>query len=715
MERLKQVIKKYLSLTVIVAAAVLLELATGVMYYASQRIIQKTMERLVEREMNAIDLSIRNQLAQVEVTLDNMAWVVSGKLADPDSMFVTTRQIVEHNPAILGSSISFVPNHYPRKGYWFEPYSARRPDGSIETMQLGSAGHDYTKQEFFTEPIARDGGHWCEPYLDSDGAKAMVTTYGVPVHGPGDEIVAVVDADLSLDWLDGILDEDKVYDSSRRFLVTGAGNLLAGPDDPLFRTVLGQMKADHGQKGYIVLPGNGRGKRHVFFHPVGGMTDWILINVLDDAEVFGSLRRVRLLLLLLTVAGLLFAGFIVYRSSRNLERLRKVNAEKERIGGELRVASRIQQSMLPQRHFRQDEVDICGFQEPAREVGGDLFDYFLRDGKLFFCIGDVSGKGAPSAMLMGVTHALFRSASAHESNPARIMQAINETACQGNESNMFITLFVGVLDLPTGHLRYCNAGHDCPIILGKETESLQAEAHLPVGVFEDVKYAMQERDLVPGSTIFLYTDGLTEAKDSDRQQFGWRRMVDMLASCARRQLTPQQLLETLGDEVRRFVGKAEQSDDLTMLAIRYIPERTESILDETLVLKNDVSQVMQLGLFMKSVAGRLNVGQPLAGQLRLAVEEAVVNVMEYAYPEGSEGDVSVNAISDGESLKVTIVDSGIPFDPTLKEKTDTSLAAEDRQTGGLGILLVRELMDTINYEREEGRNVLTLKKHFKKA
>ena len=176
-KRVRQFMKSHTSLTVIVAAALLLELTTGVMYYASQNIIQRTVERLVHREMNALYLCIRNKLANVEITLDNMAWVVTNDLADPDSLLVATRQLVAHNTDILGSSISCVPDYYPQKGRWYEPYSVRRADGTIESMHLGSATHDYTKAEFYTVPVATGSGHWCEPYLDSDGAKAIVTTY----------------------------------------------------------------------------------------------------------------------------------------------------------------------------------------------------------------------------------------------------------------------------------------------------------------------------------------------------------------------------------------------------------------------------------------------------------------------------------------------------------------------------------------------------------
>ena len=718
---LKNFIRTNTSLTVIILAALLLELTTAILYYSAQNIIQQDMERVMLREMNALNLCIRNKLATVEVTLNNMSWVVGRDLEEDDWMFEITEKLVKENSVINGSAIAFVPNYYPKEGRWFEPSTVRKADGSIENKQVGSANHDYTKSEFYTVPMATDSCIWCEPYMDVDGSQVEVTTYSVPVCDDDGRKVAVVIADISLDWLEDVMNEERVYKSTQRFLTTGSYNLLGGEDSPMFREAVKILKTDGDKEGYFTAKDKHGDKKHVFYAPIGGKTDWVLINILDDNDAFGKLRRIRFFLLLPVMIGLFIVGFIVWRSSRNLERLREINAEKERIGGELRVASQIQQSMLPEHHLHRDDVDIRGSLVPAREVGGDLYDYFIRDEKLFFCIGDVSGKGAPSAMLMAVTHGLFRSASAHDSNPARIMDAINEVACQGNDTNMFVTMFVGVLDLPTGRLRYCDAGHDAPFIIRgerlevrgeKSATALEVNPHLPIGLFDDTKYTVQEISIQPDSLIFLYTDGLTEAKNAEHKLFGLERIQAVLNTCADND--SEEVLEKITQSVNGFVKLAEQSDDLTMLAIRYTPKQFESTLTETLVLKNDVHEVTRFSSFIKSVTEKLGIETPLARKLRLAVEEAVVNVISYAYPEGTEGDVTIKIMSDGHTLRFQIIDTGVPFDPTKKEKADTTLSIEERQIGGLGIFLVRELMDTINYERVDGKNILTLIKTFKK-
>jgi sigma-B regulation protein RsbU (phosphoserine phosphatase) len=246
--------------------------------------------------------------------------------------------------------------------------------------------------------------------------------------------------------------------------------------------------------------------------------------------------------------------------------------------------------------------------------------------------------------------------------------------------------------------------------------------HLPVGVFDDFTYSVEETHIEPNSTIFLYTDGLTEAKNSQHKLFGLERVKEVLAGClvdssfsrlGTNVTSPNDLIETMIEAVHQFVGDAEQSDDLTMMAIRYTPQQYECILSEKLVIKNDVKEVSKLSEFIKSVLEKQNIEKSLGLQLRLAVEEAVVNVIDYAYPVGQEGEIEVRVLSDGKTMKTVIIDSGVAFDPTAKERADTTLSAEDRQIGGLGILMVREIMDSINYERINHQNVLTLVKQLR--
>ena len=256
-----------------------------------------------------------------------------------------------------------------------------------------------------------------------------------------------------------------------------------------------------------------------------------------------------------------------------IEELKETTAQKASIERDLHIASDIQKGMLPEKFPTKadcDDVQIYASLTPAKDVGGDLFDFYFRDEKLFFCIGDVSGKGVPASLFMAVTRAVFRTVSAHESMPDQIVTTMNKMMVDMNKTLMFVTLFVGVLDLPTGRLHYCNAGHDAPLLVGAGVGELPCDSNIPVGFMPTWKYTLQEALISPGTTIFLFTDGLTEAMNADCALFQMNRINEVaLKALSTQQLEPHQLIEQMTAAVHEFVGDAEQSDDLTMMAIQY--------------------------------------------------------------------------------------------------------------------------------------------------
>ncbi|MBR1504379.1 MAG: SpoIIE family protein phosphatase [Prevotella sp.] len=402
---------------------------------------------------------------------------------------------------------------------------------------------------------------------------------------------------------------------------------------------------------------------------------------------------------------------------RYMGELQDTTAQKTSIERDLHIASGIQMGMLPKNfptYPDRDDVQLFASLVPAKEVGGDLFDFYFHNEKLFFCIGDVSGKGVPASLVMAVTRSIFRTVSARETEPHRIMTTMNQAMAEMNQTNMFVTLFVGVLDLPTGHLLYSNAGHDAPLLIAEGVETLPCDSNIPVGVLPSWSYTRQEAQISTGTTIFLFTDGLTEAMNADKEQFRQER-VDAVAAQALEQHSyePRQLIAQMTQAVHQFVGDAEQSDDLTMMAIQYIKKQDDPDIHKTLVLSNDIQQVPRLNDFVQEICTDVHAPAPLAMQLQLAVEEAVVNVINYAYPPDTTGDVNIEAIASDTQIQFIISDSGTPFDPTLQPDADTSLSAEQRPIGGLGIFLVRQIMDTVAYRHDGTHNILTLTKTLK--
>ncbi len=272
-------------------------------------------------------------------------------------------------------------------------------------------------------------------------------------------------------------------------------------------------------------------------------------------------------------------GIMQQSLKQYVEELKTSTAAKASIESELTIAHNIQMSMLPKTFPafpNRKDIELYAELTPAKAVGGDLYDFFIHDERLFFCIGDVSGKGVPASLVMAVTRTLFRNIAVHTFSPSHIVQTMNMNVCEGNDNCMFVTLFVGVLDLQTGHLRYCNAGHDAPYILKEKgkVESgqsaaaalLACDSNLPIGIMSDGQYTEQEADMTSGDMLFLYTDGLTEAENSSHELFGEDRITDVIAAFDG---SPQELIASMTGVVRQFVGDYEQSDDLTMLAIQY--------------------------------------------------------------------------------------------------------------------------------------------------
>ena len=698
-KRLIHLIKANSSLTIIITAAILIELMSIGQQIYTRNLLSDELEKRAESELTLKANVTMNSLKMAENSLQGHIWDLKRNLADPDSLYDVVEWVLRSHPNIAGCCIGFIPDYYPQKGRLFEPFAYWK-DGEVVKGQAAGPDHDYTKGLFYQ--FARD-----------QKAGKIVAAFGL---------------DVATDWLGDALNKKHLYPTSYDLLLSENGKVIASPRDTISKwedvervvamindSTVAKKSSKSGDSKVIKFTSFDGDEAYVFVSEFGGSAKWKIAVVCYDDEVYGKLNHMWLLFSLLNLVAMVVLALIVFGFANNNRRLQRIRVEQERINSELQVAKNIQMEMLPEKFPpfpERDDLDIYGSLVPAKAVGGDLFDFFLRDEKLFFCIGDVSGKGVPAAMVMTVTRSLFRSASVRDNNPAHIMRTINETMCQGNESSMFVTLFVGVLDLPSGRLRYCNAGHDQPMLLGETLNEMQVESHLPVGIFDATKFTAQECMIAPKTTIFLYTDGLTEAKNMERKQFTLARVKEVLTQHI--QETPQALLEYMSQAVALFVEKAEQSDDLTMLAIRYQPKIEKYDLDEKLTLKNDVKGVVELGTFVKSVTKRLGLEEGQGDKLRLAVEEAVVNVIDYAYPIGTEGEVTIEAKSDGEILKFIITDTGIAFDPTEAETLDPSLSIEERPIGGLGILLVREMMDTINYERVEGQNILTLIKTIKK-
>ena len=587
--------------------------ANGILYIVGQRL---------NTELITVEVAVRNHLEDIRENLDR-----------PDALYRITQRMLEDNPTIVGSAIAFRPDYFPEKGVWFSPYSYREND-TILSKQLGSADYDYHQMDWYRTTDSLKHVYWSEPYFDKGGGEMLMTTYSCPLLDDAGRLIAVVTADILLDRLTELLDV-KYYEHAYASIIGRNGTFISHPDKRLVlqKTIfniadefghpelkeIGQEMID-GKSGMRNWESPMFGNSYIFFVPFEH-TGWSMAIVCKASDLFEGLRQTAFFLASLFLLTILLLVFLLRRGvhqliaplttftqavdevaqgnlqaklpeihsqdemqrlhrsfstmqqslARRMEELKQANEAKGRIEGELQAAKDIQLSMLPKAYTPADNnhLDIYGHQVSAKEVGGDLYDFFIRDKKLFFCIGDVSGKGVPAALVMAETLSQFRNVARYEDDLTQIITSINKTTCDGNDTCIFVTFFAGVVDLTTGLLRYCNAGHNKPIIVcGGACEELTSKPDLPLGVMDDAPYVVREHVMTTDMTLFLYTDGLTEAMTDRREQFGRDRMIDQLKcfdSC-------QDLIEKMTQAVHQFVGDAPQSDDLTMLAMRYVKD-----------------------------------------------------------------------------------------------------------------------------------------------
>ena len=703
-------------LLVMVIAIFTLEATALIQYFYSQKILSEEANRRAQGPLEATELQITGVMDQVETAVKNSLWSVQQELSRPDSLAAITARLVGTNPVISGSTVALTDKN-------LAPYSFSTADGSVQTSSLATEAYDYKNQEWFLKPLELQGGYWSEPYFDEGGGNMLMTTYSVPVTDKKGRVAAVFTADVSLDWLTNLVGNVKVYPTAFSMLVSRTGRIMVCPAETLVmkRTIqeIAATMDDSASFNAInrsMLSGESgsttfryQGKMNYMFFDGVDRTGWAMSVIVPEEEIYGSIQRLGRLVALLQLVGIVLLILLLYHVIKSHRDLRMVSENKSRIEGELHVARGIQMSMIPKSfppYPERSDVDMFAAVVPAKEVGGDLYDFYTREEKLFFCIGDVSGKGVPASLVMAVTRSLFRTVSAHEKSPQRIVTTINDSMSEMNDANMFVTFFCGVLDLRNGHLRYCNAGHNAPVLVMPDgNRELPVEANLPLGVVPGMSFSEQETDLTTGTGLFLYTDGLTEAENPAHALFGEERMLAALSG----KLGSHQQIDAMTQAVQGFVGDAPQSDDLTMLYIRFMNNQISEETERHLILHNDIQQIPQLAEFVEAVADVAHLDVGLTMSLNLALEEAVSNVIMYAYPKGSDGLVDIEAIIRKGELEFIISDNGTPFDPTAAPEADITLDVEDRPVGGLGIFLVKNIMDVVKYTRsDDGKNILSM-------
>ena len=631
---------------------VLLIMMAGLAYLIFQAVKMSMVEVVAVNFHDNMELSEKNicdALSDVSVAVENNIFYIERHIGQPAELQATMERMVAQNPRMRSCGISFIENYFPQKGRSFCPYAWQKDSLQVEGQPIQGSDASYLESDWFKEAVAADSAYWSKPFFDSRDNKTPLVAYLYPIHDQKGRVVAILGADLSLDFMTNLLMEQTtifqkgsmvLYDADlfKSYVLTNDGTYITHPDQRrilkgnFFVHIKDADKSGVAQKTISQMQEGKKSfdetnemvrvnctKSYLFYSPIGS-TDWILVYSVGSfaIDIIGIVSG---FVMLIIISFVLLVTFFVCRLtiqraakplrqlassadqmadgqfratlpsinshdeihllrdsfanmqqslSSYVEELKKTTAAKASMESELKIAHDIQMSMLPKTYPAfpdRHDVDIYGLVLPAKAVGGDLYDFFIHDEKLFFCIGDVSGKGVPASLVMAVTRSLFRNISAYTQQPDQIAVALNDALSSNNDMGMFVTLFLGVLDLASGHLSYSNAGHNPPLLLaGDDVSVISCDANLPAGVMSGHQFTEQHLQLKSGDSVFLYTDGLNEAENASQQQFGMERVMQLAKVTVNQ---PLPLIEAMMSSVQLFVGDAEQSDDLTMLAIQY--------------------------------------------------------------------------------------------------------------------------------------------------
>ncbi|MBQ0019516.1 MAG: SpoIIE family protein phosphatase [Bacteroidales bacterium] len=597
-----------LALIVLLVGGLVYSLGFGIcMYLARQEVTKESTEK-VNLAIGYIQEHVDGQLQRVEDVAYTLLSNKFGKTTrdkdgngfvaiDPtkheipteDEVFDMLEQFLDANPQVCGVAIGFEKFLYTdTKGeYGFAAY-VTNVSGRNERLSLGEI-HDFHEKEWYANAANLNKPYWSRPFRETSMGK-VVACFSLPLHGYDNRIIGVLALDINTESFREECTKATPFPNAQVAIADREFRFVSHPDTTfILRTIQEtgayddyeaddsmRIKMKNNESGqYTVNEGSER-EALFSFAPIK-RTGWTISIESPRNDLYGGVERMKRDTTFIAIVSILIMVICFIFFFRHLQ---KVTMSKVGMESELKIASAIQMGMLPKLYPAfpdRKELDVYGFLKPAKSVGGDLYDYFIRNDKFFCCIGDVSGKGVPASLYMAVVRSLFRNVSLHEDNPAVILSQLNTALSEGNNHNMFCTMFLGIMDLKTGHVDFCNAGHNAPIIRQlKENGEVtvrytKPKVNLAVGVIPDFPYEKEEIVLKPGEAIFLYTDGVTEAENTNKQLFGEEATMKALLDARDNGCkTAKEFVDHVYKHIQYYAADTEQSDDITMVVMEYL-------------------------------------------------------------------------------------------------------------------------------------------------
>ena len=669
-----------------ILAALFLLLGMGVQSYVSYSRALFRLQEKMDLEMQIAQEKLRFELFDALDASSQIAEKVKKCLEDPDELYDKTSELLNRYPNFYSCYVVFPPYYYPEEGKWFGLTSYRTKD-SIISRPFGNAEHDYFEREWYKGAVQSTEGYWSTPYRDDDFDEPIYT-YSKVMRDEEGKLICVIGIDFSLNWIHNLLEQFKPFEEAVFMLYGSNGTLLAMSNG---------------------APADGFGNSWIITSKTLQPINIKMVTAVPKRHIIQSLRLGTLLPFGVFVLGIFVVGLLIRRMTRDERENARLETEKEVLSHELQIAHDIQMGILKDTNEKQKaqgngDIELQTLLVPMREVGGDLFDFHREGDELWFIIGDVSGKGVPAAIFMSAAVNLFRAAGVRATSPKEIMEEMNAILSENNPSLTFVTAFIGCLHIPTGELLFCNAGHCAPLIKHKlsavnqhsavsiqpsEVRCLQIEPNIPLGY--DGRYCFVEQGcmLGEGDTLVLYTDGVTEARNERREMLGLKRWSDIVAKN-----------EDLPNAIKHFIGQADPTDDITLMTIC----KKSPVLPMTINVPCREDQWPVLRNAIHSFGLCIGMERKALKKYEVAAEEAIVNILHYS----QANDIEIVLSSQDSAFTIQLMDDGLPFDPT--EHTPNNKTIDERQIGGMGIHLIRQIVDEMHYERKKEKNILRMVK-----
>lgn len=751
----------------VLGGAALVFVASGLLLF---RMIGHQLLQQAHRESEALASQgsslIQERIDKVTNTARVLAAIIGPR---PLAAAPLAHDAMAENPDLAGLAVAFVPGTPVARDAGQSPFVSRQDDGSLLQRDLLKDPAPYWSAEWFLKALACSRGCWQQPFWSQSRQRRLVSySSALTIDG---RAVGVVNADVSLDWLQGVLLSMHIPAGAHAFVLDRQGHYLANDAKELIGTqaapmLLQRLASSGSADGWSTVQTWQQQDQNawIYVQPIRG-TDWKLGLVMPEDLIYADVRRAFLSVLVLGAVTLLFMALLSMITIRRLltplgvlaERaelvargaldfalpklrqhdeigrltgafdkmrlelaehlleLTRITREQQRLASELEIAQQIQTALLPGAHYLDahcQNFELYAALKPAKTVGGDLYSYFMLPGQRFcVIIGDVADKGIPAALFMARTITLAKALAPRAQSPQQLLQLLNRELCRNNDNCMFVTLLCGFLDAVSGHMSMASAGHDPPAIWGASTppQWLPLASGPALGLDEEAAYPIHRLRLKPGDTLLMYTDGVTEATNGALGLYGGERLLARVAQFGSDGNADP--VKFLADDVEHFSADDGQADDIAMVALRWNHvglEKGASMLD--LVFPAAVDQVFDTLDRCDETLRHASVREDVRADVRLVLEELMVNMAQHGRSEAGEGTIGLRLTVEEGGVLVELHHDGEPFDPLQFDAPRlTGDIADREEIGGLGIHLVRAMASELNYTHDEYGNHVQLR------